>query len=1211
MKQQFDDQRFIKDYLLGEVSEEDRQREFEQRLLTEDSFFEELLMAEDELIDDYLSGALSEEEQGRFENHFLSTTERQRKLRFARALRRHVSNRAAAAEEAPGPASSLYSRWLAWTKGFFSSPMKLAVAALLLLALGLGVWRAFIYQSDVSQGLLALKNAYREQRPTETRITGFDYAPLAQTRGDEPARVDADARARAERYLLDAARDQPGAASYHALGRFYLAELKFDRAIEQFNKALATDENNPQLQSDLGAALLEKGKLDRLNREAGKSFEELAESLGHLNRAIELNGSLLEAIFNRALCHQYMLLPQQAAADWRTYLERDPDSEWAAEARRNLKVIESQTNKVSQNKGQILQDFLSAYRARDDDAAWQLISLNRDLTGSLVENALLDSYLETKARGRAIEARENLQALSYAAGLELSRADDRFLSDLLRFYQSTPAAHHSSLIEARRFMALGRQGLQLFKPEEAVEYYSKARRIFDRIGNECESAYAEYPLGHAYLLMHKSELSLSIFQRVARGSEANQYKWLLAQALNAIGNVQIGLNDYSTALDHSHRSWEISERINDVGGLMKTADQLTIEYTRLGNYRKAIEQQQRSLALFSRVSPEPLQLWRSYFLMAAPLNLLGLNAAAAAFQKEALRVAIEARMPYSICRSYISLGLIYGSQRDYEEATRNVRMAFELAKDIPSAATRADTVGYSALQLGHLYRQSGDFGKAIASYEQAIQIYGGLNYSAFSYAAHKGKLLSCMAAQEGGCSSVEQELETTLSLFEHYRSKILEESNRDSFFDTEQNLYDVAIDYQYSIRHDFQTAFELSERSRARSLLDMTSTKTRAVDTNDAHDIGFTTVSQPMGLAEIQQQMPEQAQILQYSVLDNKLLIWLLTRTGISNYEQNITLAELRRKVSNYLRLVSRPLENMDELSRASADLYDLLIGPVESALDRNKQLCIVPDKVLNYLPYSALLSRSSAKYLTQSYTLTFAPSSNIFIVCSRNARRKEGNNPERLLSVGNPSFDHRAFPALVDLPAAEREVEGIAAYYNSPPVITGDRAIKRRVKNEMERADVIHLALHSVVDEQSPLHSKLLLASVSSSSSTEGPSAEDGILQAYEIYRLRLPQTRLVVLSACQTGAERYYGGEGMISISRPFIAVGVPLVVASLWPVDSGATGELMVDFHKHRKWDGLSTADALRSAQQDMLDHPEERYRHPYYWASFIAIGGYARF
>ena len=107
------------------------------------------------------------------------------------------------------------------------------------------------------------------------------------------------------------------------------------------------------------------------------------------------------------------------------------------------------------------------------------------------------------------------------------------------------------------------------------------------------------------------------------------------------------------------------------------------------------------------------------------------------------------------------------------------------------------------------------------------------------------------------------------------------------------------------------------------------------------------------------------------------------------------------------------------------------------------------------------------------------------------------------------------------------------------------------------------------------------------------------------------MPDARLVVLSACQSAAGRYYDGEGVIGISRPFIAKGVPLVVATLWPVDSDATAELMIAFHRNRKRAAHSTAEALALAQRAMLGGPDPRYQHPYYWAPFVTIGGYARF
>jgi CHAT domain-containing protein/Tfp pilus assembly protein PilF len=1213
MTQDVTDRNTIKQYLLGKLARDEQSAPVEERLLTDDDFFEEFQLVKEDLIDEYVSGELIGEERARFEQHFLTTPERRESLRQAQALARYAQKSVPGAnglaeKKTTGDIKSRRPRFTwAWLQP--ATSWKLAASVLLLIGLAFGLWRVFLYHSDVKQGLLALNAAYRLQRPVEARVSGLDYAPLANTRGDDKTKADPTLLRRAERILLDAGNDEPGPDADHALGLFYLTELKFDQAIEQFRKALAINEYDAKLQSDMGAALLEKGKLNQLNREDGKSLEEFAESLEHLNRAIALNDSLLEALFNRALCHQYMPLPQQAAEDWRKYLEKDSQSPWADEARQNLKLIESQKNKTSQNKEQILQSFLNAYRAGDEETAWQLIHSNRDVTGSFIENALLDRYVDMEANADVNEARENLQALSYAGELELKRANDRFISDLIRFYQSVAPSQRASLAEARRLMNEGHKNLQTFKPEEAAEYYGQAKLIFERMGNDGESVYISYPMGHAYWLMHKSELSLSLFQSVARDSESNQYRWLLAQALNGLANVQTGLNDYSTALDHSNRSWEISEQIGDVRGLMKTADQLSNIYTRLGNYHKAIEYQQQGLALVNRSYVEPLQAWRSNFLMATPLQLLDLNAAAADFQKEALGVAKEAGLPYYICRSYIGLGVIYGSQHNYEEATKYVQSALDLAKNISSDAIRNDTLAYSSLQLGHLYRQAGDFNKAMASYDQVLKTYDGSDYQAFRYAAHKGKLLSCMA--QGGCPSVEQEIEATLNLFENYRPKILEEENKFIFFDAEQSVYDVVIDYEHSIKHNFQTAFEFSERSLARSLLDLTSTETLSLKAHDNQEKGSAPVfSQPMGLDEIRQRMPEQAQILQYAVLPNKILIWLISKAGVQSFEQKIDAKDLREKVSTFLRLLSSPpVSNEEEVTRTAADFYDLLIKPIEPALDRSKQLCIVPDKVLNYLPYGAFISASSGKYLTQEYILTRAPSSTLFIISSENARSRNIATPEKLLSVGNPRFDHRAFPMLKDLPAARREAEEVAAYYDSPPAITGDKALKSLVVSEMERANVIHLALHAVVNEQSPLRSKLLFTR--ETSSERGSLEEDDILQTDEIYKIRLPQTRLVVLSACQTGAGRYYGGEGVISISRPFIAKGVPLVVASLWPVDSKATAELMISFHKNRKSSNLSTAEALSLAQREMLGNPENPYRQPYYWASFVTIGGYARF
>jgi len=118
-------------------------------------------------------------------------------------------------------------------------------------------------------------------------------------------------------------RKKPDPQVLHALGKVYLARKEFDKAIERFNEALKADPKNAQLYSDLGAAWLEKGRIDRDGKEPGKGMEELGRSLENLNKALELDPNQLEALFNRALCEAELTLYVQAESDWREYLKKE------------------------------------------------------------------------------------------------------------------------------------------------------------------------------------------------------------------------------------------------------------------------------------------------------------------------------------------------------------------------------------------------------------------------------------------------------------------------------------------------------------------------------------------------------------------------------------------------------------------------------------------------------------------------------------------------------------------------------------------------------------------------------------------------------------------------------------------------------------------------------------------------------------------------
>ncbi len=325
------EQSSVRRYLLNQLTDAD-QRAVESELLTDQTFSEELEIVEDELIDEYLNGELSREERKRFEKFFLAHETRKRKLRAGETLKRHFDR------VSPSPsASSKFGSLGKWFNPFSLSPsVAVALAILIVAVVGAVTWRALFYQSDLQKGLIALNESYRQGRPVEARISNFAYAPFSPTRG-EPSKVNTLEQSRAERLLSEAFSEKPDADADHALGQMYLLRRQFDKAIEHFEQAKRAGANNASIYADLAAAYMEKGKLDT---SLGPNQPTFRLSLENLNRALELKPDLREALFNRALVHQYQGLNDQAESDWRTYLERDSNSAWATEARDNLRLLE-------------------------------------------------------------------------------------------------------------------------------------------------------------------------------------------------------------------------------------------------------------------------------------------------------------------------------------------------------------------------------------------------------------------------------------------------------------------------------------------------------------------------------------------------------------------------------------------------------------------------------------------------------------------------------------------------------------------------------------------------------------------------------------------------------------------------------------------------------------------------------------------------------
>lgn len=1211
----------IKKYLLGEITGEEQLREIEESLFADEEYYEELLRVEAELAEEYARGGLAASERQKVEELYLSSPERRGGINFALVVeeyfnRRRIektlddttSDRGKVDEPKPRPNNV---RKFPGVKSLFSSTsFKIAASVILVFALGAGAWRTFIYRSDLDRGLAALTEAYKNQRPTQARISMLDYALPPNERGVAD-RVNSDARRRAGLFLQYAAEDAPSADSYHALGNHLLAAGQFDEAFAQFTKASELDPNNARLQNDIGVALLEKaGAAAGSGEEAGKGYADAGASLAHFERALQLDGSLLDALFNRALALERLKAFGQAQEAWMRYLERDSSSGWAEEARRRLELLdERRRRETSQNKDQVLKEFLEAHRLGDDSRAWQIISRNREaITGKLISAQLVDAYLNFSVGGRPGEAREALQALRYAGELDSKHAGDNYTAEIARFYGLSPPGRLAVLSRARGYMRRGFEWCQKAKFGDAAREFEKARAAFEGAGAEPEIYFSDYWIGYSYQQAARSLEGQTVLRYLIHVCKQKGYKWLLAQALNSSSNIQTALKNYSEAIAETDESLALSEEIGDTYTVQKNLAQQADKYRILGDHRQMLKYLGRCLEQSMLSWPGARQMWRNYDTAANAFLALGLYPAAFAYNKESLRLGLTEEDPSMIYVSLTHLGVVTSQLQNQEDGIELARQALAIGQKLSGTPEGQRMTAYCALQLGHLYRQVGDLVRALESYEQAIGIYDGLKFQIYSYDAHKGKLLCHIALGDDEASL--HELRTTLELVEANRKTILEEQTRNQYYDTEQSIYDLAVDFAYAKLGDRHRAFDYSEASHARSLLDLIrrSRARASVNLEPAEDHS---VSQPLGLAQIRQRMTEQTQILQYAVLEHKILIWFVSRGAFEVEESNVSPGEVDKLVRRYRQLISNPPgDNVGEMRELAVRLYEILLKPVERWLDVNKAVCVVPDKFLNRLPFGALISPTSGNYFIVDYAVLFSPSSSVFTVSSEAAFEKAESPGEKLLSVGNSSFDGRAFPRLPELPSAEREAVKIIEFYDgAKPPLVGPAASRERVMRELPDVDVAHFALHYVVDEDYPMNSRLLLANGGGAGRTAGSEGSD--LQVYDLYRMNLKRLRLAVLSACQTGVERFYKGEGMIGMSRAFMAAGVPTVVASHWPVESDATAELMISFHRNRKRQHLSTVEALRRAQSDMITGDVQRYRHPYYWAPFVVIGGYSTY
>jgi CHAT domain-containing protein len=379
--------------------------------------------------------------------------------------------------------------------------------------------------------------------------------------------------------------------------------------------------------------------------------------------------------------------------------------------------------------------------------------------------------------------------------------------------------------------------------------------------------------------------------------------------------------------------------------------------------------------------------------------------------------------------------------------------------------------------------------------------------------------------------------------------------------------------------------------------------------------------AQALTLDQVSALLPDaKSALLEFVVAEDKTYLFVLTKNeaGIQGPAdlKAYTLEIKRKDLADRAAAFRQQLAQRDLVFQESARaLYDLLLKPARAQLQGKTALVIVPDSALWELPFQAL-QPAPTRYLVEDHAIAYAPSLTVLREMVKARGRRHGSTAvtSTLLAFGNPALGKRTVErvklVLMDerldpLPEAEKQVKIIGRLYGpaQSKVYIGAEAREERAKAEAGSYRILHLATHGVLNDASPMYSHVLLAQI------EEQGKEDGLLEAWELMKLNL-NADLVVLSACETARGRVGAGEGMIGLTWALFVAGVPTTVVSQWKVRSDSTAELMVEFHRQLKTRfakpnaRISIAEALRGAALKLMGN--RKYRHPFHWAGFVAVG-----
>jgi len=326
--------------------------------------------------------------------------------------------------------------------------------------------------------------------------------------------------------------------------------------------------------------------------------------------------------------------------------------------------------------------------------------------------------------------------------------------------------------------------------------------------------------------------------------------------------------------------------------------------------------------------------------------------------------------------------------------------------------------------------------------------------------------------------------------------------------------------------------------------------------------------------------------LLFYWLAPQKSYLWLIT-PKTEAFQELPPQDQITQDVQTYSKAIQAADQDLlTTPNPAGLHLYETLIKPVSSHLQKGMRIVIVPDGALHGLNFETLLVKdNSLHYWLSDASITVAPSLRILLDKTTTTAPST-----RALVIGDSDYSS-ASARYPPLPESKKEVSSVGALFPNSTVLTQSQAVPEAYeKAHPGLFSLIHFSAHVEASENSPLDSAIILS--------------PGEYGRRELYARDLMNPKnhlnadLVTISGCNSVGKKVLSGEGMVGFAWAAFEAGARNAVTSLWEVDDRSTTELMNHFYTEVTH-GKSYAAALREAKLHML---EGNFKKPYYWAPF---------